>query len=415
MKRLLPLLLALFVALACASPVEHVSALTIADVAGQAGASEDYQAGASGEAGAGPTPYLGQVATRTAAPHNLGNSAYYMVETMHYARDTICSIAVAWPNWATSSETPTGGTLTVVASIEYPIGTETRLPFSGGITGSASPTTLELWSDATSIPGCIPEGGLFGVRFLQRNTVHIPFTSSGDQHNVALGDAVHSGGTDQTMGGTIVDNSPTISMWPIAIIGWTTHHSAAIFGDSINAGFGDTILDSSGDVGEVARGLGGAYAYMKLANSGETAAVLAAHHNERVALAQYTDTIVYALGVNDLRASVSAATLETEAATFAANFPGKRFIPVTITPNARSTDNWATLAGQIVPGNDGQRVLLDSHIRANPEAYAGFLEAAGAIESAGKWDVDGTAFKYTGDGLHPSTFGYKCFSFVLPP
>jgi len=108
----------------------------------------------------------------------------------------------------------------------------------------------------------------------------------------------------------------------------------------------------------------------------------------------------------------------------------------TITPSTTSTDSFATLANQTAAlsfstAGNGTREQLNDWLRDggpirdgvaaaigapdairsshNAHPLSGVLEMADTVESSrnsGKWKVDGTALKWTGDGIHPSNYAY---------
>jgi len=161
-----------------------------------------------------------------------------------------------------------------------------------------------------------------------------------------------------------------------------------------------------------------------------------------MALLLYARSVVLGLGVNDIGAGRSLATIKSDLISLwhlARDHlqAGGRVIQTTITPSCTSTDNFATLANQSAAANfstsgNGTREQLNDWLRdgapivsgaaasvgSSPALRAGdaahpihaVLDMADAVESArnsGRWRVDGNAAKWTADGLHPTSFAHK--------
>lgn len=144
-----------------------------------------------------------------------------------------------------------------------------------------------------------------------------------------------------------------------------------------------------------------------------------------------------AYGVNDIfTLGASLATLQAAwLLEWGAGYMGGQAVwQQTILPDTTSTDSWATYANQSLRAQESIRVAANAWLRdgapiLNGVAVAtgssaagtlragmlghplmGIFDAAAAVEQGGasaptgKWLVDGTANKYTDDGVHPSTF-----------
>ena len=130
--------------------------------------------------------YLGQVATNCLGP-NLQNkgATSFMSRSRHIARDDIKQVKIGFPNWVTRSDTNhleagMGGVASIIASIEYPIGTSRQLLFSGDMTGRAADYTT-LFSDPCDIS--IPDGAVFFVRTWFSNPAGIVWSDGLDTPN----------------------------------------------------------------------------------------------------------------------------------------------------------------------------------------------------------------------------------------
>lgn len=365
-------------------------------------------------------PYLGPVGGRTFLHTNTGApGSPYMCRIFDFARDNISAIVVDFPNFA--SDTLTGGTLTVnAASVEYPAGTFTQLKFAGATAGTAGPGVALLTSDSVTLTTPIPKGAKFFIRWSWQNNVGIPFglDASGNTQYIPGGDAIIQTATNMTMNGTMTDAGTGLSMWPAAIRAMTTRRTLAIVGDSRNV-TGAGIADAKGEQGEIGRSLGQLYGHVNVALAGEAAASFLANHTNRALVANYATDIIYSYGINDVTIGTAAATMIATDASIAALFPGKNFVYCTMPPRTNSSDNWTTLAGQSSPGGSYVDAIRGA-VNASRRGRARFLEIADPLEpfrDAGKWQVDGTPFKYTLDGTHESLAGNDLLLslLALPP
>ncbi len=182
--------------------------------------------------------------------------------------------------------------------------------------------------------------------------------------------------------------------------------------DSLSSGLGDTQLQASGAYG-AAGGALNAYPWAQMVQwGGSPADYLAGAGPLQAELIQYATDVVGQFGANHLfDGDTAAATLATQAA-IRALYPTKRYHLTTITPKTTTTDAWATLANQTLIANEAQLQAYNVAVLANAMGYAPPLDFASVLESSlgsGKWKVDGTANKYTVDGIHCSPFAYGLF------
>lgn len=372
--------------------------------------------------GMGASAYLGQVATKTWVPNETNTSnKQLMARSPHFARDDITSLQILLPNWywdrqGTRTEKGSGGSITYTASIEYPAGTFTQVKFSEAASGIAA-NGGNLLSDAVLVS--IPAGALFWVRTFQSSAVGIIFHGSFivGSNNMSLRDTVNggemayaaSGLSDQTMGGTITSNpgSPSPFFTPLAIIAQTQKPSVFIMGDSIAWGAFD-LFDASGDLGSVARSIGGNLAYINAGCYGDEASLAKANYSKRAALIQYCSHVVCELGINDLSAGAgnkSAATLKSDLGVLYGFAGGKPVYQTTITPRSSSSNSWATTAGQTLDANAAQFTAFNDDVRTTPAPLTGYFDISDAVSSARNsnfWKVTGVSFGYTTDGTHPN-------------
>jgi hypothetical protein len=354
------------------------------------------------------TAYIGVVATKGLLNIYLSSpNKQIMTRSIHLAQDNISSLQLVFHNFnivgSPLAEAGLGSTTAITASIEYPTGTFTQVKFSGTATGTI-PDGGILVSD--SVAANIPIGTYFNVRDWLSNGAGILYRSglNGPGEVAAF---APSGVPDMTMGGTITSSGGQVGYFPAAIVGLTQRPSVYLLGDSRVFGQNDPPNDATGDAGELARSIGPSFGYINDGLPSDKITSFLASHTNRRALAAYTSDIISELGINDLLGSVTASTTLSNLQSLWALFPGKKIFQTTLPPITTSTDSWATLVNQTVASWNSQRTSLNNAIRAVPSGANGYFEVANVVESSqdsGKWQVDGTANKYTSDGIHESPF-----------
>jgi len=372
-----------------------------------------------------PSLYQGQVATKSRTPTALSTTNKTATSRSHHiARDNITSLKIELPNWywarsTVGPETNGGGNITYTASIEYPAATFTQVLFTGA-TSKVVASGASVLSDSVSVS--IPSGASFWVRTFANAVTAIVFTDSNSgfaQRDLGNGEAYEysaSTTTDKTMGGTVNDVGAAAApiFCPTAIVAQTRNPSVLIIGDSRDWGFTDT-LDSSGDLGDLARGLGPSFGYINAGCAGDTLSAFNAGSTKRAALQQYCSHVVIGDVINALRASPgqakTAAAVLIELQTALGLFSTKRCLTTTTggPGTATSSDNFATTANQSVNGNAAAVSAYNDAIRAGVANSLGYFEIADQVESArnsGKWWVTGVANATTTDGLHSTQLGY---------
>ena len=360
------------------------------------------------------TEYLGQVATRCGASQSLNTTnKQIMSRSRHFARDDISSLQLMYGNWwiSSSQEEPSGGTITVTASIEYPEGQFTQVRWNGGATScTIADFSNAPLSDAVSLQ--IPEGAEFFVRTYASSANGILFCP---QRDLANGERCGFGPTaiaDMTMSGaydTMPDNGTDAIFRPLAIVAPTKKRSVLIVGDSRSFGIGDTPSETS-DQGNVDRSISRACGTINVSRSGVAAFEFLASHALRLPLAQYCSTVYVHLGINDALAGNTAATIIGNLQSVAALFSAKPVWTATLEPVTTSTDGWTTAANQTVDASDGVRQAINTAIRGGLAGFAGFFDVAYGVEGvgsgSGKWKVV-AGRPLTSDGIHENTLGYR--------
>lgn len=370
-----------------------------------------------------PVSYEGLVATRCRV-HTLSGPTIkqFNSRSTHFARDTITSLKVAFANWmvavAGANENGPGGSATYTASIEYPSGTFTQLLFSGSSSGTAADGAT-IWTDYLTVS--IPRGAQFWVRAygVVFGAIYASLT------NIKIGDLFEfttTTTTDKTLGGTIPNNGGGGALfYPLAIVGQTIQPSVLLGGDSIvqssteaSSSVGNT-TGQFGEIGMLERIAAPYFAHCNIGVFGETAQNFAAGTNsaKRQTLIPYCSHFITEWGNNDIFVnSRSAAQLAGNLQTIwaMATSAGKRAIQTTITSRSTSTDSYATAVNQTTNANESIRQTFLTNLRAgNYAGVSGYLETAYPLEDSpdnGKYITNGSAFFYTPDGTHGTTFAY---------
>lgn len=366
---------------------------------------------ASGGVAGASTPYLGPVATRTNVPNvQQGTNVQGMCRTIHYARDNIAALQVAYANWwyAFQVESTGGGTADFRVSIEYPLGsTPQRFLFGGATTGTAA-NGATIFTDMLTLTTAIPNGAAFALNVWQNNSVKlISFTTAAYLPGERGAYGVTTPDLTATGGAAFGTASTGASIPPVAILGMTSKPTAALIGDSIQLGAIQLVNtnfagNGLGDQGLNAKSLGPAMAYLNLGSYGDRANVFVAAGTRRRAIANYASHIVCNYGTNDIYASLdTAATLATNLTAIAALFPNKPFWQNTICPRTTSSDSFATVGNQTVAAGESERLSFNNTLRGGVTWAAGMFDTAAACESgylSGFWKAPG----WTADGTHPS-------------
>jgi hypothetical protein len=355
----------------------------------------------------GVLPYLGQVATRSALLNTNGSpNLQQQTRTTHFARTTISSLQIVLPGfyYPGGTETAITGPTTVTASVEYPTGTITRITFGNKNTGTVQSGTF-LTSDPVQVN--IPNGAMFFLRIWTSNANGIIYlNSAGNPLATTDGWAFGTTTPDLTGGGTVGVSFTGGQYFPAAIIAQTTKPAVCIIGDSRAAGYGDT-ADAYGDIGELARSVGPAFAYLGMGVGGDQALTASTTFANRLVLTQYCSHILYNYGINDLANSRTAAQLIANINTMIGFFPGKPVWVSTLPPEDTSTDSFATTTNQTPVAWNSARVTFNTDVRAGGFIVGarGYVEMAGAVESSlnsGLWAAPGP---YTSDGVHELLLG----------
>jgi hypothetical protein len=351
------------------------------------------------------SPYLGQVATRSAQPSTTLAQTKMMSRVAMYATEALSSYQLMFGAWHTSAggegTVSIGSAVTYTASIEYPAGTFTQIKWAGSASVVAAVGGDTGLCDA--ITAAIPQGAKFFVRVYATTTVAgIPCSNQSPWNSGGDAAVIDGTATDLTMSGTVT-GANVQGIFPLCVVQTTTRPTFMFVGDSRTASGGSPGQDAFGNGGQFAYGIGTSYGYINVAMSAAQATSMIGNlATRRNALSQYVSHVINGLGINDVNAARTLAALQSLFQVMAYQMPGKRHVIATISPSTTSTDSWATLANQTVNANDAVRVGFNTWAKTLPDPYFACVDIASVTESGstGKW-VPG----YTNDGLHQNPTG----------
>lgn len=362
--------------------------------------------------GQGVGSYIGAVATRGNIPwgYNAGLTDV-MTESFHIARDVLTQIKVVFGNWYidtnnntnTWQELGTGTTMTIKAGYKSPGGAFSQFLFSGSASGSiASGANIE----SDWLPVSLSPGDKFSIRPLQHNAGGVMYWPQ--KADATFGDRWEATAVDKTISGTVSNGFAGYSYAPIAIIGRTTKRSYILFGTSRTFGFDATADGTTGDIGELAPAVGAQYAYCNAGVPGDTAQRDAAAFTKRAAIANsYFSDAVVSHAINDFTGGRTLVQLQGDLATLWATMPTRRIHGPTSLP--RTTGAW-TLANGSDQTVGTDQAAFNAWMRGRPSPISDVYDINALVALAGnenKWNADGTAAKYTDDGLHGTAFAYS--------
>lgn len=373
--------------------------------------------------------YVGQVSTGNKLPDFSSSAASNrQFRTYHVAKDNINNnLQIAYANWYLASpdtDTSPGGTITVSAAIEYPIGvTSTPVTWSTAGTVVIANGSTSALSDPISV--VIPSGAAYMVRTYEQPTggfiVLTGESTSGGQIDSLNGEGSIIGGANQNSSvGVITGTAETSYIYgPILQVAPTRKPAIMIVGDSrqigvTGSGVHDAYSDATGDIGQLARSVGVNFAYANVGKSGGDMESFESAHSKRIALAPYFTHAIMGYGINDA-GSRSAATIFADSKTIAGYFTGlgMKFFACTEPPKTTSTDSWKTLSGQTQSNPTTTTIIAYNNlVRTSPANYTGYFELANITSSgvdSGYWATNGSTSYYTPDGLHESTGGNNAY------
>jgi hypothetical protein len=352
----------------------------------------------------GSAIYDGFASTRGNIPTNLSGITHANVRAGHYARTDITQLKIVLFNYYGIGELAPGATMGVTASVEYPRGTFTQILFSGSSSGTV-PDGGTLFSDYVTIS--IPNGERFWIRLHQTCSAGLVYISTPtyvDAKDWMMGDAYQNSATDLTMTGEITPDEGTLAYYA-GVIAPMTADSVLVLGDSNGMGVTD-VLDTTGNLGSIARSIGPQFGYFNASMPGDTASNFVSNHTQRALLIPYCTTVYVIYGTNDIFASDSAATIEGHLTSIYSLCSGKRVKQTTIVPRTTDVvDAWTTTGNQTVLAGESVRATLNSDLRSTFGPPGGICDIAAAVEISTKWIVSPVIS--TTDGIHTNANGVQ--------
>jgi lysophospholipase L1-like esterase len=233
-----------------------------------------------------------------------------------------------------------------------------------------------------------------------------------------------SGGITVPSGGA----ATTFGLTPLAVLGVPDrrHVAVMIWGDSIAYGSGDGNGEATyGHVGWAERSLisvnGSFVPFVNCSRAGDrTAGYNFGFSWGRIAVLEFVTHAVFTMGINDIAAAVTLATMQAncQAIWAAARQMGVKAYHTTLTPYTTSTDGWTTAANQTVVSGYGVNEIrgqfnawLDTQVAVGN--LDGKIDVNASVEdpaNPGKWKTSAGAL--TADGLHPNTAGHVAMAAV---
>ena len=381
----------------------------------------------------GLKPYLGSVATNCKnADQYFSGFWFAMTRTAHSACEDLTRFKVIFPTWYNDYGVGEGslhGTVTLEATLEYPLGTFTRMTFSGVNKGSVvGGTNFE--TDFINIT--IPNSAMFWIRSrliipdaapvgtVTESGTGLGIGGFGISNQPGYGSTSNAGSagecsifqTDWTetpenylfTAGTFGDLTATLLYRPCAIVAYTTKPTFYICGDSISMGSGDTV-DSTLRAGHIDRST--RYATLNVGIGGESFANLIAAPKRRD-LSKYCSHVVCNYGINQVASGATA--WATDATTLLNLFPNKIFYYCTLLPQQATTSNaWVDGGNSTAPTNETNRLAINKKIRTQGVVgMAGFIDFDYVMATT----FNGPYWKpsMTSDGTHPNQYGYSFLS-----
>lgn len=345
----------------------------------------------------------------------------------------ISALKVSWANWQTSNALApvgSGGTMTMTAAVEYPVGTLLGVFKFGGATQGVAADGDTLDSDPLYLGTPIPDGAKIMITRCVRFSGNALYTFR-PLKSLPAGDAsiAVDGNNDRTQSGVFADDGFNYNLPPARVMGLAASPvDRLIIGDSREQGYSETAAqqDAAGDSGMSARRIGATRAYFRVGGSGNTIANLVANPTKHFALIAKANPskIIISMGFNDFNAGVGtdagvrALTISLIALLRSAA-PNALIYLATIPPKTTSTDGWITTANQTLSSFNTE---LQNHNAWRRNAVAngvadGFLEIANYMESSansGKWGFSAGPLAWTDDGVHPYKLGSQQIAYPIP-
>lgn len=388
--------------------------------------------------------YIGFVTTRSRLPNNFSGGASFsqMSLSYHIVRANssgVPKLAIDIPTYfvkhSNQQETATGGTWQFRASVEYPPGNCSPLAYDGSgntptFVGALTalqtvPDNSDNWFSTTK---SFPNGARIGIRIFGTagpGIINYSPSAAGSTVTYQGGEDLINGErfkasntgstTDQTATcDAITDNgvSGASGFGPAAIVGPTTAPSFYIWGDSREEGIADFYNNSSTNIGQSARSIGPYFAYVNggitsLQGANWITGVGTAH---QIVLSKLGSHLLSEVGVNDIAATLSAATAIANNKTAWAQFGATRIIVALLAPETTSTDAFQGQGNQTALSYSSTIDAYNALVRAGVAGAMGIVDYSTAARdtiNTDKWTNTPTSLLVT------ASFTATCAAKVL--
>lgn len=290
-------------------------------------------------------------------------------------------------------------TITVKASIEYPLGTTPKQVFfnNGATSATVTPGRTLVPSDPLAFH--IPAGAAFAVKtFATWTAGHFYLHTWSATKAIGEWTTRGTGVADNTLNNTtLVTSHTSVGFAPIV---YATLRTAcpvvAVIGDSIGTLTGD-YLDSAVGHNGWGRAMRNKIPFTNLSRAGDSAGQYQIRPEGRNLVVRDAIThLIWEMGSNDLFGGANLASAQASLSAGIDPFlsRGIKVYGATIVPRTTSTDNWTTVGNQTVVSSavETVRVAYNSWLRSNYASVglSGFFDLARAIDpnDTGKWGVD---------------------------
>ena len=371
----------------------------------------------------GKTPQLRQVTNRVGIPslYSAGTTGQ-MSRSWQISYVPIRKIKVGWANWGVDinnvkglgagTEVGPGAPMTLQLSVEYPMGTFTRLTFDNGATSGTISDGATGESDLVDLGFTIPPFRKFRIAAYAAcasGTWNMNYQNGCDR---ARGDEFAFNGANNIMNTTVAGSNNASGMRPLYVLAQSDLGVWGMVGGSILTPLGeeDGFLDPSGGVGILGRAVARLSPALNYGVPGDLAQYFVASHDRRLAafLRAGVTRMINQHGNNDFATGRTAAQLLADKASIRSYIPAVPWFECTSMP--RTSGTWATAAGQSVwnAAQNAQRLTLNNTVRAGIAGVEGILDLASIVETSSANEVgpvkDGGVWLggLTADGVHPN-------------
>lgn len=367
--------------------------------------------------------YLGLVSTRTKittsslTPTTSFNSG--MAVRNEFARSAISNPQFLYSNllYTSAGKQTIAGTITVTASVEYPIGTTPqRITWGGATSVTIADGTFAPLSDALNIS--IPAGTNYRVRtWISTTGNQLPLIGGGTGYDSDL--ATFGNNITDSTGSTSTSGlaTSTGSLGPTAIIAQTVAPSIVLVGDSMVAATGAATSGNAPWRGILAPSFGPNFATLDTGVGGSVIQNWATLYSDMATLFQYVTHGVVQSGFNDIGTNGrTAAQVSADRIALMSAYPTIQWFETTVTPKVSSTDSWATIANETVFNAPQETIRKALNLMVRTRRYFETTDQIETLRDSGLFKAAPqvpTAISV--DGTHYNDAGYALFKSGINP